>query len=251
MKKLVSLVLAVGAVFILASCGSSKDDSKKESLVDLKTTEIPVKEDGTFVIEGTMANAGTIITVAGNAMPIVADSDGNFTHTIQMGDVVDSADLVAKYMNDEQTIKLKFDTAKYEKALQASSSEPASEVSTEPSTSQSSDSLPKITEEQMPNFIDYLKTDLTDKNVDISTYTFYNHDNMLYIDVPNEYKYYEKADLQEFADGMQAKEHEAFNVWAAMNNVDYSQYPMLFIKTADGEALASQKLNGSMELKVK
>ena len=50
---------------------------------------------------------------------------------------------------------------------------------------------------------------------------------------------------------MQAKEHEAFNVWAAMNNVDYSQYPMLFIKTADGEALASQKLNGSMELKVK
>ena len=251
MKKLVSLVLAVGAVFLLASCGSGKDDSKKESLVDLKTTEIPVQEDGTFVIEGTMANAGTIITVAGNAMPIVADSDGNFTHTIKMGDVVDSADLVAKYMSDEQTIKLKFNTVKYEKAIQSSSSEPVAESSMEASTTQSSDSLPKITEEQMPSFIDYLTTDLADKNVDISTYTFYSRDNMLYIDVPNEYKHYEKADLQEFADGIQEKEHEAFNVWAVMNNVDYNQYPMLFIKTVDGEALASQKLDGSMELKIK
>lgn len=251
MKKLVSLVLAVGAVFILASCGSSKDDSKKESLIDLKTTEIPVKEDGTFVIEGTMANAGTIITVADNAMPIVADSDGNFTHTIQMGDVVNSTDLVAKYMSDEQTVKLKFDTSKYEKALQTSTSQTAPESSTETSAPQSSNSLPKITEEQMSSFIDYLKTDLTDKNIDISTYTFYNRDDMLYIDVPNEYKHYEKSDLQEFADDMQEKEHEAFNVWAAMNSVDYSQYPMLFIKTADGEALASQKLDGSMELKIK
>ncbi|MGX7375265.1 hypothetical protein ACWOEQ_10850 [Enterococcus asini] len=118
MKKLVSLVLAVGAVFILGSCGSSGEDSKKEALIDLKTTEIPVEEDGTFVIEGTMANAGTIITVAGNAMPIVADSDGNFTHTIQMGDVVDSADLVATYMSDEQTIELKLDTSKYKAAIQ-------------------------------------------------------------------------------------------------------------------------------------
>lgn len=138
MKKLVSLVLAVGAVFILASCGSSEDDSKKESLVDLKTNEIPVKEDGTFVIEGTMANPGTIITVAGNAMPIVGDSDGNFAHAVKMNDLMDSADLVAKYMNDEQTIKLKFDTSKYEAAIQKA---------TEDSIAQSAEQAQKEAEE--------------------------------------------------------------------------------------------------------
>lgn len=127
-----------------------------------------------------------------------------------------------------------------EKASKESSSEPSSE-----------DKLKDIAEGQMGSFIDYFKQDLTDKGLDISTYSFYNRSTILYMTVPNEYKTYSKADLQNFADGMLAKEHEAFNVWAAINNVNYERYPTFHIKTDDGNALASQKLNGTMEVKVK
>ena len=147
------------------------------------------------------------------------------------------------------------------KASKPSSSAKASSSKTEESksetkessseTSSSEDKLKDITEGQMGSFIDYFKQDLTDKGLDISTYSFYNRSTILYMTVPNEYKTYSKADLQNFADGMLAKEHEAFNVWAAINNVNYERYPMFHIKTDDGNALASQKLNGSMEVKVK
>lgn len=147
------------------------------------------------------------------------------------------------------------------KASKPSSSAKASSSKTEESkgetkessseSSSSEDKLKDITEGQMGSFIDYFKQDLTDKGLDISTYSFYNRSTILYMTVPNEYKTYSKADLQNFADGMLAKEHEAFNVWAAINNVNYERYPMFHIKTDDGNALASQKLNGSMEVKVK
>lgn len=147
------------------------------------------------------------------------------------------------------------------KASKPSSSAKASSSKTEESKSEtkesssesssSEDKLKDITEGQMGSFIDYFKQDLTDKGLDISTYSFYNRSTILYMTVPNEYKTYSKADLQNFADGMLAKEHEAFNVWAAINNVNYERYPMFHIKTDDGNALASQKLNGSMEVKVK
>ena len=148
--------------------------------------------------------------------------------------------------------KAKPKTSKPSSSSKASSSkseeQPSKESSSEPS---SEDKLKDITESQMGSFIDYFKQDLTDKGLDISTYSFYNRSTILYMTVPNEYKTYSKADLQNFADGMLAKEHEAVNVWAAINNVNYERYPMFHIKTDDGNALASQKLNGSMEVKVK
>lgn len=151
--------------------------------------------------------------------------------------------------------KAKPKTSKPSSSAKASSSKTeeskseTKESSSEPSSSE--DKLKDITEGQMGSFIDYFKQDLTEKGIDISQYSFYNRDTILYMTVPNEYKTYSKADLQNFADGMLAKEHEAFNVWAAINNVNYERYPMFHIKTDDGNALASQKLNGSMEVKVK
>lgn len=137
------------------------------------------------------------------------------------------------------------------KASSSKTEESKSETKESSSESSSEDKLKDITEGQMGSFIDYFKQDLTDKGLDISTYSFYNRSTILYMTVPNEYKTYSKADLQNFADGMLTKEHEAFNVWAAINNVNYERYPMFHIKTDDGNALASQKLNGSMEVKVK
>lgn len=151
--------------------------------------------------------------------------------------------------------KAKPKTSKPSSSVKASSSKTeeskseTKESSSEPSSSE--DKLKDITEGQMGSFIDYFKQDLTEKGIDISQYSFYNRDTILYMTVPNEYKTYSKADLQNFADGMLAKEHEAFNVWAAINNVNYERYPMFHIKTDDGNALASQKLDGTMKVKVK
>lgn len=157
-----------------------------------------------------------------------------------------------KTVQTASSSKAKPKASKSSSSAKTSSSKSEEKASKESSSESSSeDKLKDITEGQMGSFIDYFKQDLTDKGLDISTYSFYNRSTILYMTVPNEYKTYSKADLQNFADGMLAKEHEAFNVWAAINNVNYERYPMFHIKTDDGNALVSQKLNGSMEVKVK
>lgn len=138
-----------------------------------------------------------------------------------------------------------------EKASKESSSSEEKESKSETKESSSSDGPKDVTADQMASFIEYFQKDLTEKGVDISQYGFYNRDTILYMSVPVDYKYYDKTDLQKFADGMLAKEHEAFNVWAAINNVNYERYPMFHIKADDGSAIASQKLNGEMKVKVK
>lgn len=135
---------------------------------------------------------------------------------------------------------------------QSSTAESSSTNEESSSSSKTKDGeLPAIEENQMPSFIEYFKQDLQEKGVNIDDYRFYNRSTGLYIAVPNEYKYYDKTQLQQFADGLHEKEHEAFNVWAEINGIDYSQYPMLFIKTDDGDSLASQTLTGKMKLKIK
>lgn len=143
--------------------------------------------------------------------------------------------------------------AKQSSSTETKEKEPEKTETTETTeaSSESDDKLPRVTADQMASFIDYFKQDLTEKGVDISTYTFHSKDTILYVNVPNDYKYYSKTDLQAFADGLQAKEHEAFNVWAGINGVDFKSYPMLHIKTDDGNSLVSQKMNGNMEVKVK
>lgn len=149
--------------------------------------------------------------------------------------------------------KTKPKASKPSSSAKASSSKSEEKPSKESSSESSSsdDKLKDITEGQMASFIEYFQNDLTEKGVDISQYGFYNRDTILYMSVPVDYKYYDKTDLQKFADGMLAKEHEAFNVWAAINNVNYERYPMFHIKADDGSAIASQKLNGEMKVKVK
>lgn len=138
-----------------------------------------------------------------------------------------------------------------EKASKESSSSEEKESKSETKESSSSDGPKDVTADQMASFIEYFQNDLTEKGVDISQYGFYNSDTILYMSVPVDYKYYDKTELQRFADDMLTKEHEAFNVWAAINNVNYERYPMFHIKADDGSAIASQKLNGEMKVKVK
>lgn len=138
-----------------------------------------------------------------------------------------------------------------EKASKESSSSEEKESKSETKESSSSDGPKDVTADQMASFIEYFQNDLTEKGVDISQYGFYNRDTILYMSVPVDYKYYDKTELQRFADDMLTKKHEAFNVWAAINNVNYERYPMFHIKADDGSAIASQKLNEEMKVKVK
>lgn len=138
-----------------------------------------------------------------------------------------------------------------EKASKESSSSEEKESKSETKESSSSDGPKDVTADQMASFIEYFQNDLTEKGVDISQYGFYNRDTILYMSVPVDYKYYDKTELQRFADDMLTKEHEAFNVWAAINNVNYERYPMFHIKADDGSAIAGQKLSGGMKVKVK
>ena len=121
-----------------------------------------------------------------------------------------------------------------EKASKESSSSEEKESKSETKESSSSDGPKDVTADQMASFIEYFQNDLTEKGVDISQYGFYNRDTILYMSVPVDYKYYDKTELQRFADDMLTKEHEAFNVWAAINNVNYERYPMFHIKADDG-----------------
>lgn len=170
---------------------------------------------------------------------------GGFLALAALGFILQALGLAPKTETPETpTVAVQSTTAETQEQTSESTEE------TTEASSENDEKLPRITADQMPSFIDYLKQDLVEKGVDIATYTFYNKDTILYVTVPNEYKYYDKTDLQAFADGLQEKEHEAFNVWAAINGVDFNSYPMLHIKTDDGDSLASQKMNGDMEVKV-
>lgn len=170
---------------------------------------------------------------------------GGFLALAALGFVLQALGLAPKTKTPETpTVAVQSSTTETEK--KTSESTKATEASSE-----GDKKLPRVTADQMASFIEYLKQDLTDKGVDISTYTFYNRDTILYVTVPNDYKYYNRTDLQAFADGFKEKVHEAFNVWAGINGVDFKSYPMFHIKTDDGNSLVSQKMNGEMEIKVK
>ena len=170
---------------------------------------------------------------------------GGFLALAARGFVLQALGLAPKTKTPETpTVAVQSSTTETEK--KTSESTKATEASSE-----GDKKLPRVTADQMASFIEYLKQDLTDKGVDISTYTFYNRDTILYVTVPNDYKYYNRTDLQAFADGFKEKVHEAFNVWAGINGVDFKSYPMFHIKTDDGNSLVSQKMNGEMEIKVK
>ena len=80
-----------------------------------------------------------------------------------------------------------------EQASKESSSSKEKESKSETKESSSSEDKPKdITENQMGSFIEYFQNDLTEKGIDISQYSFYNRGTILYMTVPNDYKYYDK-----------------------------------------------------------
>ena len=131
LKKLLGSLIIVSTLFLLAACGG-----EKKSLIELKSKDIIVSENGTFSIEGSVAEKGTLVTLNGSPLVIQPDDDGNFKNDVQMNDPIDSAELVAKYNSDSKTINIKFDTSKYKDALTKASEESKTQESIQESEQQ-------------------------------------------------------------------------------------------------------------------
>lgn len=118
LKKVLNSIMILVTLIFLAACGG-----EKKPLIELKSKDITISEQGTFSIEGTVAEKGTLVTLNGSPLIIQPDDDGNFKNDVQMNDPIDSAELVAKHNSDSKTIKIKFDTSKYKSAIEKATEE--------------------------------------------------------------------------------------------------------------------------------
>lgn len=72
---------------------------------------------------------------------------------------------------------------------------------------------------------------------------------ILYLTVPQEFKYNSKDNIQEFADKVLQVKNETFPVWLVENGYSAQDVSIrLHIKTEDGTVLAKEKLSGIMKV---
>lgn len=72
---------------------------------------------------------------------------------------------------------------------------------------------------------------------------------ILYLTVPQDFKYNSKDDIQEFADKVLQVKNETFPIWLVENGYSAQDVSIhLHIKTEDGTTIAKEKLSGSMKV---
>ena len=72
---------------------------------------------------------------------------------------------------------------------------------------------------------------------------------ILYLTVPQDFKYNSKDNIQEFADKVLQVKNETFPVWLVENGYSAQDVSIrLHIKTEDGTVLAKEKLSGIMKV---
>ena len=72
---------------------------------------------------------------------------------------------------------------------------------------------------------------------------------ILYLTVPQDFKYNSKDDLQEFADNVLQVKNQTFPVWLVENGYTAQDVSIsLHIKTEDGTTIAKEKFLGSMKV---
>lgn len=129
------------------------------------------------------------------------------------------------------------------------------EESTEPTTKNDG---PEYTEESnaafATAFMNALNQSLADSGVDINVRVQYYGENLIYVIVPQDFKYEPNASIQKLADSIfQAKENY-FTEWAIDNGYDlgYTNPPHLYVKSEDDTTLAEESgiLDRKMKLKV-
>lgn len=159
-------------------------------------------------------------------------------------------------LSDQKNTSTTVDTASSTSSTSSTDdSTSTTEESTEPTTKNDS---PEYTEESnsafATAFMNALNQSLADSGVDINVGVEYYGENLIYVIVPQDFKYEPNASIQELADSIfQAKENY-FTEWAIDNGYDleYTNPPHLYVESEDDTTLAEESgiLERKMELKI-
>lgn len=130
------------------------------------------------------------------------------------------------------------------------------EQSTEPTTQNDG---PEYTEESnaafATAFMNALNQSLADNGTNVSVSVQYYGDNLIYVIVPQDFKYETNVNIQKLADTVLDAKENYFNNWAIENGYDlsYTNSPNLYLKSEDDTTLAEESgiLNKTMKVKVK
>ena len=131
------------------------------------------------------------------------------------------------------------------------------EQSTEPTTKNDG---PEYTEESnaafATAFMNTLNQSLADGGVNVSVSVQYMGKNLIYVIVPQDFKYEPTSSIQKLADTVYQAKENYFNEWAIDNGYDlsYTNAPHLYIKSdGDQTTLAEESgiFNKTMKVKVK
>ncbi|MGT2833375.1 hypothetical protein Javan249_0003 [Streptococcus phage Javan249] len=136
------------------------------------------------------------------------------------------------------------------------SSETKTENSTEPTTKNDGPEYTKESNAAFASaFLNNLNQTLANNGLPTGLNVEYYDDNLIYIYVPQDFKYESTSTVQKIADSLfQAKENY-FKEWAIDNGYDlsYASSPALYVKAEDGTTLASEGgiLDRKMKVKIK
>ena len=128
---------------------------------------------------------------------------------------------------------------------QASSS--ASEVS---SSSESASASKQFNDEEFQKYASQFQNKLNELVKETGqVYSATGRGLILYLTVPQDFKYNSKDDLQEFADNVLQVKNQTFPVWLVENGYTAQDVSIsLHIKTEDGTTIAKEKFLGSMKV---
>ncbi|MEX2805000.1 hypothetical protein AB3329_07805 [Streptococcus sp. H31] len=125
------------------------------------------------------------------------------------------------------------------------------EATTEATTTESNEK--KYTEEANAEFANYLAQNFSEQLADtnISGHVEYAEDLLIYIYVPQDFKYASNAMIQKTADNVLSVKNNLFSRWAQENGYKESDNPILYLRSEDGTDLAEESVwNGTMKRKI-
>lgn len=136
-----------------------------------------------------------------------------------------------------------------------SSKKETTQSKTEPTTKNDG---PKYTKESNAEFAtafqEMLNNALAESGLSTTVRVEYYDDSLIYVYVPQEYKYETNVNIQKIADTIYQAKEKKFNEWAIDKGYDlgYTHSPTLYLKSQDGTDLAEESgiLNKKMKLKV-
>lgn len=120
-------------------------------------------------------------------------------------------------------------------------------------TSSSTSTTKTLDAEGGKQFAAYFKQQLDAQYADIGyTFPVTGDETIIYVSVPQDYKYASNADIQKLADNLLSAKNGKFFTWATENNYDYKNGPILYMQAEDGTVLAEEgAFEGDMNVKVK